>query len=106
MSHTTQKLEPTTLDSVYFLTQKIRHALDLLMGEQTPENLQRLKAAAERAMQGAEPAHHYAMSEYTRNNLARLRSNPSDDFHTLKDAFIGYVMSSQRDVGYNIAPDA
>jgi hypothetical protein len=98
-STTLMKTYDNNLESKYYVTQKVRHALELLMGENSEENLQRLKIAAVRAMQGALPAHRHGMGEQTRTNLSRLQSAEFHDFYTLRDAFIGYVMASQRDVG-------
>ena len=87
------------LESNYYVTQKVRAAIEVLIGDESDENLQRLQLAARKGMQGALLAHRKAMSEQTRGNLGRLESNEFHDFYTLKDALIGYVLSSQRDVG-------
>jgi hypothetical protein len=95
MTSTSEKI----LESNYYLTQKVRAAIDVLIGDASEQNLQRLQQAALKGMQGALAAHDEAMSEHTRANLDRLCSDEFHDFYTLKDALIGYVLSSQRDVG-------
>jgi hypothetical protein len=96
MTTTSEKI----LESNYYLTQRVRAAIDVLIGDASEQNLQRLQMAALKGMQGVLAVE--AMSEHTRGNLDRLCSDEFHNFHTLKDALIGYVLSSQRDVGQSL----
>jgi hypothetical protein len=78
-----------------YITQKVMEAVELLIGPDTPENHERLASAALKARLGVLPAHREIMSQETRGHLAALESEK--EFFALREAFIGYVLSTQRD---------
>jgi len=73
-------------------------AIQELIGQETPENHNRLASAALKARLGALPAHRQIMSQETLRHLSTLERE--HEFYALRDAFVGYVLSSQRDAGF------
>jgi hypothetical protein len=80
-----------------YITQKVMEAIEELIGPHTPENTERLTMATLKARQGALPIHRETMSKDTLQHLATLESE--EEFYQLREAFIGYILNTQRDVG-------
>jgi len=79
----------------HYITQKVAEAIEELIGPDTQENRERLAKAALKARIGALPVHRETMSPDTLRQLSVLEN--SKDFRALREAFIWYVIYTQRD---------
>jgi hypothetical protein len=78
-----------------YITQKVAEDIEGLIGPDTPENRERLTSAALKAKIGALPVHRKTMSPDTLRQLSALEN--AKDFRALREAFIWYVIYTQRD---------
>lgn len=79
-----------------YINQKVRECLYDLMGEDSPENMKRLKLAALKARMGVIPLNCDLLGDETRQNFEKLSS---EDFQELKENLAAYILNSQRDEG-------
>jgi hypothetical protein len=89
--------KPKQIMGEHYITQKVMQAIEELIGEDTPENESRLVMASAKMRQGALPIHRETMSGETLQHLKILESEK--EFFVVREAFIGYLLSTQRDVG-------
>ena len=78
-----------------YIIEKVMKALEELIGPDTLENRARLKSAIIIARLGVSPANRQFLSSDTLTHLKALESKA--EFPAHKDAFIDYVLSTQRD---------
>jgi hypothetical protein len=83
-----------------YINQKVMESIRDLIGEESPENLERLKKAAVRACMGVQPVSEPLLSKETARHFnAILDLVNGDDFWGLMEHLTAYIMSSQEDEG-------
>lgn len=88
-----------------YIGQKVRESVELLIGEETPENRERLIDAILRARLGANPANRETLGREALDYLAILEEGTDSDreeemdFHKLVEAYLGYVKYAYVDEG-------
>jgi len=82
-------------------------SLEQLIGGHDPDNLHRLKMVALKQMQGILPINRSFLSEETVQHLGMLEQHingrSAEDFYVLREHYIAFVMSFQRDEGFRSA---
>jgi hypothetical protein len=87
-----------------YINQKVMDSLEeQLIGDYNPENLHRLKMATLIITQGVLPINESFLSGETAQHLRLLEQHLNgtslEDFSALREHYIAYIMSSQRDEG-------